>query len=58
MAGASYLKFQGPATERGSSGTFSAIGAKYPPKCFHNPNQHGCWPNFVSEDPDNDADDD
>jgi len=38
---------------------FTSISpGKYQPKCFHNPNQPGCWPNFVPEDPDNDADDD
>jgi hypothetical protein len=33
--------------ERGSSGRFGAIRTKYLPKCVHNPNQTGCWPQFV-----------
>jgi uncharacterized repeat protein (TIGR03803 family) len=32
-----YSKSQGRAMDRGSSGTFKAIGAKYPPSCFTNP---------------------
>ena len=35
------------------------IGAtKYPPKCFHVPNQKGCWPGFIPQNPDNDGDED
>jgi hypothetical protein len=42
-----------------SKSPFTSISpGKYQPKCFHNPNQPGCWPQFVPEDPDNDADDD
>jgi hypothetical protein len=42
-----------------SKSSFTSISpGKYQPKCFHNPNQPGCWPQFVPEDPDNDADDD
>jgi hypothetical protein len=32
------------------------LGAKYPPTCFHTPNQTGCFPNGAyPQDPDSDA---
>jgi len=40
----------------GNPNSFSNIlGAKYPEKCFHVPNQTGCFPGTYPMDPDNDA---